>query len=97
MTSRNNDIIGEKFRIKNHSLLNKTNHYMNYFGDFNKKIMTNKKWGNELTERFNNNNTTVYSKHQTKLQILRELGNTILIGNKVKLPRNRKVDIKNNI
>jgi hypothetical protein len=93
LTSRNNDIIGEKFRIKNHSLLNKTNHYTNYFGDFNKKIMTNKKWGNELTERFNNNNTTVYSKHQTKLQILRELGNTILIGNKVKLPRNRKVNL----
>ncbi len=93
LTARNNDFIGEKFRIKNHSILNKKNHYTNYFGDFNKKIMTNKKWGNDLTERYNNKVSTVYSKHQTKLQILRELGNNILIGNKMKLPRNRKVNL----
>lgn len=93
LTARNNDFIGEKFRIKNHSILNKKNHYINYFGDFNKKIMTNKRWGNELTERYNNKVSTVYSKHQTKLQILRELGNNILIGNKIKLPRNRKVNL----
>ena len=96
MTIRNNDFIGEKFRIKNHSLIHKKNHYKNYFGDFNKKIITNKRWGNELTQRFNNNNSnisTVYSKHQTNLQILRELGNNILIGNKIKLPRNRKVKL----
>ena len=93
LTARNNDFIGEKFRIKNRSILNKKNHYINYFGDFNKKIMTNKRWGNELTERYNNKVSTVYSKHQTKLQILRELGNNILIGNKIKLPRNRKVNL----
>ena len=93
LTTRYNDFIGDKFRLKNHSLISRKTNYKNYFGDFNKKILTNKRWGNEFSQNNTNNINTVYSKHQTKMQILRELGNNILNGNKVKLPRNRKVDL----
>ena len=93
LTTRYNDFLGEKFRLKNHSLISRKTNYKNYFGDFNKKILTNKRWGNEFSQNNTNNIHTVYSKHQTKMQILRELGNNILNGNKVKLPRNRKVDL----
>lgn len=96
LTTRYNDFLGEKFRLKNHSLISRKTNYKNYFGDFNKKILTNKRWGNEFSQNNTNNIHTVYSKHQTKMQILRELGNNILNGNKVKLPRNRKVDLITN-
>ena len=94
LTTRYDDFIGNKFRIKNHSLLNRNTIYKNSFGDFNKKILTNKRWGNDVSTSFSNNNiNTVYSKHQTKIQILRELGSNILNDLKVKLPRSRKVNL----
>ena len=93
----NDDIIGNKFRIKNHSLIHRQIKYRNDFGDFNKKILSNKKWGNEISQNINNNINTVYSKHQSKIQILRELGSNILSGFKIKLPRNRKVDLVKNV
>ena len=34
------------------------------------------------------------SKHLTRYQALRELGSSLLNGIKVKLPRDRKVDVK---
>ena len=95
---KNEDIIGNKFRLKNHSLIHKQIKYRNEFGNFNKRILTNKKWGNEISQNnVNNNLNTIYSKHQTKIQILRELGSNILSGIKIKLPRNRKVDLSQNI
>ena len=94
LTTRYDDFIGNKFRIKNHSLLNRHTIYKNSFGDFNKKILTNKRWGNDVSTSISNNNiSTVYSKHQTKIQILRELGSNILNDLKVKLPRSRKVNL----
>ena len=92
-TRYNNDIIGNKFRIKNKSLNSKNIEYKNEFGDFNKKILTNKRWGNEVNETNFNTINTLYSKHQTRIQILRELGSNILDGIKIKLPRNRKVNL----
>ncbi len=92
-TRYNNDIIGNKFRIKNKSLNSKNIEYKNEFGDFNKKILTNKRWGNEVNETNFNTINTLYSKHQTRVQILRELGSNILDGIKIKLPRNRKVNL----
>ena len=92
LTTRYNDIIGNQFRTKNKSL-NPKNEYKNDFGDFNKKILTNRKWGNEINLNNSNNINTVYSKHQTKIQVLRELGSNILDGIKIKLPRNRKVNL----
>ena len=99
LTTRYNDIIGEKFRIKNNSHIsrNMNTKYKNEFGDFNKRILTNKRWGNEISSNNTNNNiNTVYSKHQTKIQILRELGSNILNGVKIKLPRDRKVNLPKN-
>ena len=93
LTTRYEDIIGDKFRIKNNSLNYQYTRYKNEFGDFNKKILANKKWGNDISRNNNNNINTIYSKHQTKIQILRELGSNILNGIKIKLPRNRKVDL----
>ena len=96
LTTRYNDFIGNKFRIKNNSLINKNTNYKNYFGDFNKKILENKRWGNDISPSISYNNTntnTVYAKHQTKIQVLRELGSNILNGLKIKLPRKRKVDL----
>ena len=93
-TRYNDDIIREKFRIKNNSQISRNTKFKNEFGDFNKKILTNKRWGNEISNNNTNNNiNTVYSKHQTKIQILRELGSNILNGVKIKLPRNRKVNL----
>ena len=99
LTTRYNDIIGEKFRIKNNSHISRNinTKYKNEFGDFNKRILTNKRWGNEISSNNTNNNlNTVYSKHQTKIQILRELGSNILNGVKIKLPRDRKVNLPKN-
>jgi hypothetical protein len=92
LTTRYNDIIGNQFRTKNKSL-NPKNEYKNDFGEFNKKILTNRKWGNEINLNNSNSINTVYSKHQTKIQVLRELGSNILDGIKIKLPRNRKVNL----
>ena len=39
----------------------------------------------------------VYARHMTKQQVLRELGSNILSGIKIRLPRDRKVDINSNI
>ena len=93
LTTRYNDIIGNQFRMKNKSLNSKYINNKNDFGDFNKKILTNRRWGNEFNESNTNNTNTVYSKHQTKIQVLRELGSNILEGIKIKLPRNRKVNL----
>ena len=92
LTTRYNDIIGNQFRTKNKSL-NPKNEYKNDLGEFNKKILTNRKWGNEINLNNSNSINTVYSKHQTKIQVLRELGSNILDGIKIKLPRNRKVNL----
>ena len=45
---------------------------------------------------FNDENKR-YARHITKQQVLRELGNNILIGIKYKLPRDRKVELLDNI
>ena len=36
----------------------------------------------------------LFSKHQTRYQALRELGSNLLNGIKVKLPRDRKVELR---
>lgn len=98
MTTRHNDIIGNRFKLKNNSQNPKNIKIKNIFGDFNKRILTNKRWGEEFSGNNNNNNmNTVYSKHQTKMQILRELGSNIFNGLKIKLPRNRKVNLNSGI
>ena len=98
LTTRNNDIIRNRLKIKNNSQNPKIIKIKNIFGDFNKRILTNKRWGEEFSGNNNNNNiNTVYSKHQTKMQVLRELGSNIFNGLKIKLPRNRKVNLNSGI
>ena len=97
LTTRINDIIGNRFKRKNNSQNPKNIKIKNIFGDFNKRILTNKRWGEEFSGHNNNTINTVYSKHQTKMQVLRELGSTIFNGLKIKLPRNRKVNLNSGI
>ena len=86
----------KKFRIK-------TDNKINIFSELNKKIMSNRDWGNDLTDKkteninmgFNDENKRI-SRHISKQQILRELGSSILSGIKIRLPRDRKVDINDN-
>ena len=93
LTTRYNDIIGNQFKAKNKSLNSRNINNKNVLGDFNKKILTSSRWGNEFNDSHSKNVGTVYSKHQTKIQVLRELGSNILEGIKIKLPRNRKVNL----
>ena len=84
------DLISEKKKqIINDSKVKKNN-----FNEFNKKIILTKGWG---TKTISNNMSTgnlLVSKHLTRYQALRELGSNLLNGIKVKLPRDRKVDVK---
>ena len=73
----------------------------NALSDFNRKIISTAGWGNETGNENggfkDRDKNLVYSRHITKQQVLRELGSNILSGIKIKLPRDRKVDINNNI
>ena len=79
---------------KNKKLKEKT---MNLIGkrvnELNKKIMINGLWGTQNLQKNKSSGNLLYSKHLTKYQALRELGSNLLTGIKIKLPRDRKVDI----
>lgn len=65
-----------------------------YFSSFNKNILTDANWGNEMGGKGKNkNNNTIFARHHTRQQALRELGSTIFSGLKTKLPRDRKVEL----
>ena len=65
-----------------------------FFSSFNKNILTDENWGNEIGGKGKNKNSnTIFARHHTKQQALRELGNTIFSGLKIKLPRDRKVEL----
>ena len=85
---------------------NRNENKINAFTEFNRNIMNSRDWGNEIGNKKNDNNDTgfnnddnikKYSRHVTKQQVLRELGSNILSGIKIRLPRDRKVDINSNI
>ena len=61
--------------------------------ELNKKIMINGLWGTQTLQKNKSSENLLFSKHLTKYQALRELGSNLLTGIKVKLPRDRKVDI----
>ena len=91
---------------KNYKNFPKTKEYkVNVFTEFNKKILNSREWGNDLSSKkklntemvFNNDNNKIFARHITKQQILMELGSNILSGIKIRLPRNRKVDINDKI
>ena len=61
--------------------------------ELNKKIMINGLWGSQTLQKNKSSGNLLYGKHLTKYQALRELGSNLLTGIKIKLPRDRKVDI----
>ena len=61
--------------------------------ELNKKIMINGLWGSQTLQKNKSSGNLLYGKHLTKYQALRELGSNFLTGIKIKLPRDRKVDI----
>ncbi len=61
--------------------------------ELNKKIMINRLWGSQTLQKNKSSGNLLYGKHLTKYQALRELGSNLLTGIKIKLPRDRKVDI----
>ena len=75
-------------------LKNKENQGKNNLNEFNKKIISNQGWGNRTMSKNMSTGNLLYSKHHTRYQALRELGSNLLNGIKVKLPRDRKVDVK---
>ena len=65
-----------------------------FFSSFNKNILTDANWGNEIGGKGKNKDSnTIFARHHTKQQALRELGSTIFSGLKIKLPRDRKVEL----
>ena len=98
--NKRKNIFSSNFNRGNRTYKIKTEKEKNNFNDFNKKIMVTSGWGNDtgdMKSDFKEKNNAVYSRHITKQQVLRELGSNILSGIKIKLPRERKVDINTNI
>ena len=62
---------------------------------FNKNILTDSNWGDKIEEKRREKNNIAFARHHTKQQALRELGSNILSGIKIKLPRERKVELNN--
>ena len=81
------DILKEKKKQYSPSIKNNLN-------EFNKKILSTKGWGNKTLSKNMSTGNLLFGKHQTRYQALRELGSNLLNGIKVKLPRDRKVEIK---
>ena len=65
----------------------------NPLAHFNKNILTDANWGNKSVEKGSQKENIVFARHHTKQQALRELGSNILSGIKIKLPRDRKVEL----
>jgi hypothetical protein len=66
----------------------------NSLTNLNKDILTDGNWGNQIGGgKKDQNENIIYSRHHTKQQVLRELGSNILSGIKVKLPRDRRVEL----
>ena len=101
LPNKRKNIFGSHFNKNSKTYKVKQQPIKNNLNDFNKKIMVTAGWGNETNDNLNEfksgNNNIVYARHITKQQVLRELGSNILSGIKIKLPRDRKVDINNNI
>ena len=69
----------------------------NTLSSFNKNILTDRNWGSIIGPgKSDKQENTVFARHHTKQQALRELGSNILNGIKIRLPRDRKVEINNN-
>ena len=92
--SKKDNIFGRNFIKSNKFRINNTSKD-NPLYVFNKKILTDVNFGNiTLTQkRHTEKENIVTSKHLSKQQAFKELGNTMISGLKIKFPRNRKVEL----
>ena len=86
------NIFGKNF-IKNYKIGLIKPPINNSLATFNKSILTDSNWGNNSIGKGKQKENIIFAKHHTKQQALRELGKNFLNGIKIKLPRNRKVEI----
>ena len=91
LNSRNIFISNYKDLFRQKKKQTSTNNNLN---EFNKKILTSKGWGTKTMSKNMSTGNLLFSKHQTRYQALKELGSNLLNGIKVKLPRERKVDVR---
>ena len=91
---KQNNIFGKNF-MKNYKIGLFKPPVNNSLAVFNKNILTDSNWGNKTGEKGPEKNNIVFARHHTKIQALRELGSNILSGIKIKLPKNRKVELVN--
>ena len=90
---KKNNIFGRNF-MKNYKIALFKPPMNNSLNVFNKNILGDSNWGNkEGGEKGQSQEKAIYAKHHSKQQALRELGSNILSGIKVRLPRDRKVEI----
>ena len=89
---KQNNIFGRNF-MKNYKIALVKSPGKKYLSPFNKNILTDSNWGNQTVQKEKKNENIVFARHHTRQQALRELGNNIFSGIKVKLPRDRKVEI----
>ena len=61
--------------------------------DFNKMILNDIGWGNNTMRKNASSQNLLVSKHQSKFQVFKELGNSFMNNFKLKLPRERKTSI----
>ena len=86
------NIFGKNF-MKNYKIALIKQPGNNSLSPFNKTILTDTNWGNQTGQKGQQKENIVFARHHTKQQALRELGSNILSGIKIKLPRDRKVEI----
>ena len=92
--SKKDNIFGRNFIKSNKFRINNTSKD-NPLYVFNKKILTDANFGNITLsqKRHTEKENIVTSKHLSKQQAFKELGNTMISGLKIKFPRNRKVEL----
>ena len=89
---RNRNIFKSNFRSNYKNLLKKEIK-ISFVEDFNKKIIMDKNWGDELGGGGNKKPNIIFAKHHTRSQALRELGSSIFKNIKIKLPRDRRIEL----
>ena len=68
----------------------------NSLATLNRNILTDENWGNRIGgTKDDAHDNIIFAKHHTKQQVVRELGSNIFNRTKIKLPRDRKVEIRN--
>ena len=86
--------IFEKNMIKPNKLTIRINSKDNPLYAFNKRILTDKNFGNDLDPQHREEKQNIItSKHLSIQEAFKELGNTMINGIKIKFPRNRKVEL----